>query len=102
MLSSRRKLQLVASCAVLVLIAVVGVGCNGFFVDPVLTSIQVGPSGQQILVGKTLQMTALGTYDQSNGSPPKDITGKTFWGSDSQNIATVSTTGLVTGVGNGT
>jgi Big-like domain-containing protein len=102
MSSSRRKLQLVASFTLLLLIAVGGVGCNGFFVDPVLTSIQVGPSGLQILVGKTLQMSALGTYDQSNGGQPKDITGKSFWGSDSQNVATVSATGLVTGVGNGT
>ncbi len=102
MSSSGRKLQLVASFTLLLLIAVIGVGCNGFFVDPVLTSIQVGPSGLQILVGKTLQMSALGTYDQSNGSPPKDITGKAFWGSDEQNVATVSASGLVTAVGTGT
>jgi len=100
MSSSRRKLQLVASLGVLLLVAVIGVGCNGFFVDPVLTAIQVGPTGQQILVGRTIQMTALGTYDQ--GGNPKDITGKSLWGSDDQNVATVSTSGLVTGIGVGT
>ena len=102
MSSSRRKLQLIASFGLLVLIAAISVGCNGFFVDPVLTSIQVGPTGRQILVAKTLQMAALGTYDQDNGGAPKDITGKSLWGTDSQNVATVSASGLVTGVGVGT
>ena len=99
MSSSGRKLKVLGSFAVLLGFAA-AVGCNGFFVDPVLTAIQVGPTGQQILVGKTIQMTALGTYDQ--GGSPKDITGKVFWGTDSQNVATVSTAGLVTGVGTGT
>lgn len=99
MSSSGRKLQVLASFVALLGFAA-GVGCNGFFVDPVLTAIQVGPTGQQILVTKTIQMTALGTYDQNQ--QPKDITGKVFWGTDNQNVATVSTSGLVTGVGAGT
>lgn len=98
-MSSSRKFQLVASFGVLLFFGLAA-GCNGFFVDPVLTAIQVGPTGQQILVGKTLQMTALGTYDQ--GGTPKDITGKAFWGTDAQLVASVSASGLVTGVGVGT
>ncbi len=98
--SSRRKLQLVASFSLLLLMAVVGVGCNGFFVDPVLTAIQVGPSGQGILVSHTLQMAALGTYDQ--GGNPKDITGKVLWSTSDETIATVSAGGKVTGTGVGT
>ena len=43
MLSSKKKLQLVGAFTTLFLFAVV-VGCNGFFVDPVLTSITVGPT----------------------------------------------------------
>jgi hypothetical protein len=101
MSSSGRKLQLVASFGVLLLMALVGVGCNGFFVDPVLTAIQVGPSGQGILVTHTLQMKAVGTYDQSSGAP-KDITGKVLWTTSDEGIATVSAGGLVTGVGVGT
>jgi hypothetical protein len=100
MSSSHRKLQLVASFSLVLLMAVAGVGCNGFFVDPVLTAIQVGPSGQGILVTHTLQMTALGTYDQ--GGNPKDITGKVLWSTSDEGIATVSAGGLVTGTGVGT
>jgi len=99
MSSSRRKLQLTASFGVLLLVAL-AVGCNGFFVDPILQSIQVGPSGQQILVGRTIQLTATGTYDQQGQQ--KDITGKAFWNSDANEVATVSAAGLVTGVGAGT
>ena len=99
MVSSSHRLKVLGSFAVLLGFAA-AVGCNGFFVDPVLTAIQVGPSGQQILVSKTIQMTALGTYDQNQ--QPKDITGKVFWGTDNQGVATVSTGGLVTGVGAGT
>src|SRR5258705_8461724 len=100
MSSSRRKLQLVASFAVLVLMAVAGVGCNGFFVDPILQTITVGPTGVGILVAKTQQMTAIGTYDDGT---QKNITGSstTTWTTNDQTIATVSAAGLVTGVGAG-
>ncbi len=100
MLSSRRKLQLVASFGVLLLVALIGVGCNGFFVDPILQTITVGPTGVGILVGKTQQMTAIGTYDDGS---QKDITGSssTTWTTNDQTISTVTTAGLVTGVGAG-
>jgi len=100
MLSSRRKLQLAASFGLLVLIAVVGIGCNGFFVDPILQTITVGPTGVGILVNKTQQMTAIGTYDDGS---QKNITGSgsTTWTTNDQTIATVSSSGLVTGVGAG-
>jgi hypothetical protein len=100
MSSSRRKLQLVASFALLLLIAVIGVGCNGFFVDPILQTITVGPTGVGILVGKTQQMTAIGTYDDGT---QKTITGSTSttWTTNDQTIASVSAAGLLTGVGAG-
>jgi len=88
-----RKLPLTLAFAVLVLLAF-GVSCKGFFVDPVLTSIAVGPTGQNVQQGKTLQLSAQGTYDTG---PPKDITGKVRW-SASDATATVSAGGLVTGV----
>ena len=97
MLSFRHKLQLVASFGVLLTMAV-GAGCNGFFVDPILQTITVGPSGIGILVGKTQQMSAIGTYDDGT---QKTITGKVFWGSSDQTIASVSAAGVVTGVGTG-
>jgi hypothetical protein len=100
MLCSRRKLQLVASFGFLLLIAVAGVGCNVFFFDPILQTITVGPTGVGILVGKTQQMTAIGTYDDGS---QKNITGSTgtTWTTNDQTISTVTAGGLVTGVGAG-
>jgi hypothetical protein len=101
MSSCRRKLQLIASFGLLVLIAAVGVGCNGFFVDPILQTITVGPTGVGILVAKTQQMTAIGTFDDGT---QKNITGSTSttWTSDHPDIASVSAAGLVTGANVGT
>jgi trimeric autotransporter adhesin len=93
MLSSKKQLQLVAAFATLLLFAV-GVGCNGFFVDPTLTGLAVGPQAT-ISQNTTVQMTAVGTY---NDGTQKPLTSGIFWSSSATNIATISTAGLVTGV----
>ncbi len=64
MLSSKKKLQLVAAFATLLLFAT-GVACNGFFVDPVLTSMTVGPTAT-INQGETVQESAIGTYNDGS------------------------------------
>ena len=87
------KLPLTLVFAVLVILAF-GASCNGFFVDPQLTSLAVGPSGQNVQVGKTLQMSAQGTYDDGS---TKNLTGSVLW-SSSDATATVSTSGLLTAV----
>lgn len=93
-----RKLSLIAACA-LVLLLGLAVGCTGFFVNPTLTSIAVGPTAT-IQQSKTLQMTATGTY--SDGST-KTLTSGIFWSSASTNVATIgSTNGIVMGVSPGT
>jgi hypothetical protein len=94
MSSSRRKLQVLASLTVLLLMAL-AIGCNGFFVDPILQSIAVGPSGSNILVGRNRQLTATATDDTGRQT---DITGTALWSSDDETVATVSGSGLVTGV----
>jgi hypothetical protein len=53
--------RIVASSITLLIIGF-GLGCEGFFVDPVLTGITVGPAAT-IQTGETLQMSAVGTYD---------------------------------------
>jgi len=99
MVSTRRKLQLIASFGVLVLMAA-AVGCHGFFVDPVLQTITVTPSAPGILVSKSQQMTATGIYDDGK---QKNITGTSAWTTSDQTIASVTSGGgLVTGVGAGT
>ncbi|HKW18420.1 MAG TPA: Ig-like domain-containing protein [Terriglobales bacterium] len=70
------------------------VGCTGFFVNPTLSSIAIGPTDQTITVNPrtTLQMSATGSY--SDGST-KDLTGKVFWSSSDTSCATISPAGLV-------
>jgi len=92
MLSSKKKLQLVAAFATLFLFAVI-VGCNGFFVDPVLTSIAVGPTAT-INQGTTVQESAIGTY---NDGTQKTLGSGVQWSSSDAAFASVSNSGLVTG-----
>ena len=65
-----------------------------------LASISVTPTGLSLLgVGTTQQLTATGAY--SDGSKT-NISSRVKWASDNTGTATVSATGLVTTVGNGT
>ena len=96
MLSSKKKLQLVTAFATLLLFAVV-VGCNGFFVDPVLTSIAVGPTAT-INQGATVQESAIGTY---NDGSTKTLGSGVQWSSSDATAASVNNSGLVTGASPG-
>jgi hypothetical protein len=94
MLSSRRKLQVLASFVVLLGFAA-AVGCNGFFVDPVLQSISVQTLNSTNLpnVGSTVQLQATGTYDDNSH---KNLTGTATWSVTSNpNFVSVKA-GLVT------
>jgi len=91
-----RRWRIVAASTILLTIGL-AIGCDGFWVDPVLTGITVGPA-VTIQTGKTLQMTALGTYDDGS---QKKLTTNVFWGTDAPSVATINDTGLVTGVGPG-
>jgi trimeric autotransporter adhesin len=73
-------------------------GCEGFFVDPVLTSLSIGPAAT-IQTGLTVQMNAVGTYN--DGSQKNLKASSVFWSSGTPSIATISTTGLVTGLSSG-
>lgn len=95
MLSSKKKIEILAASTTLLLLAF-AVGCNGFFVDPVLTSVTVGPTAT-INQGGTVQESAVGTY---NDGSSKSLT-NVQWSSDTQSVATVASTGLVTGVSPG-
>jgi hypothetical protein len=79
------------SCFLLVVLAV---GCNGFFVSPVLTTMAVGPQAT-IQQGSTVQMSAVGTYNDGSSS---QITSSIYWNSSAPDVATVNGSGLVTGV----
>ncbi len=73
------------------------IGCDGFFVDPVLTGMVVGPSAT-IQTGNSVQMSAVGTYDDGS---QKDLNSGIFWDSDSPTVAIVSSSGLVKAIAPG-
>ncbi len=76
-----------------------GVGCRGFFVNPTLTTITVGPATPSVQQGSTLQMTATGTFDDGS---KKTLTANVTWSTSDVATATVSSSGVVTGVAPGT
>lgn len=62
---------------------------------PTLSSIAVTGTAANVAVGATLQLKATGTYSDST---TKDLTSSVTWSSSDTTIATVSASGLVTGV----
>jgi hypothetical protein len=98
MSSTKQKLRLAGAFAVLAIFAF-SLGCRGFFVNPTLTTVTVGPTGFNLPVGSTQQMTATGTY---NDGSTKTLTSGVVWTSSDPTIATVTVGGLVTGVAAGT
>jgi hypothetical protein len=100
MFKNKHKLQLLVTLATLFLLAF-GVGCKGFFVNPTLTGVQVGPTAT-IQQTKTVQESATGTYDDGT---TKTLNGTVIWSiadSSGTDVATISSGGLVTGANVGT
>lgn len=72
-------------------------GCEGFFVDPTLTSLAVSPTSASLIEGQTQQVSATGTY---NDGSTKDLTGTASWTTSDSTVATVSAGGLVKAASN--
>lgn len=96
MLSGKKKVQILAAFATLVLFAGV-LGCNGFFVNPTLTSIAVGPTAT-INQGGTVQESAVGTFNDGSTSVLSGVQ----WSSSATNVANINNSGLVSGASPGT
>jgi len=82
-------------CALALLMSTMA-GCNGFFVDPTLSSITVTPSSPELQnVNQTLQLTATGVFDDGS---TKNVTASngTTWSSSDPAAVTVSNTGMIT------
>jgi hypothetical protein len=97
MSSTKHKLRLACALAMFALT----VSCTGFFVNPTLSSIAVGPASPTIETGSTnntVQMTVFGT--NNDGSTTNNLS--VAWSINPTTIATVSSTGLVTSVSTGT
>ena len=101
MSSAKHKLCLASAlCALAIVVS--EVGCTGFFVNPTLSSIVVGPASPTILIGgttnNTVQMTVFGT--NNDGSTANNV--PVAWTITPTGVATISSTGLVTSVALGT
>lgn len=92
------KIKTTILCALLATVIVVAcTACNGFFVDPVLTSVQVGPAGVTLLVNAVQQYQATGTYNDGSVKALSSI----VWSSSPTSSASISPTGLVKGIAAG-
>jgi hypothetical protein len=94
--SNMRRWRIVAGFTALLIVGF-GPGCEGFFVDPLLTGLTVGPAAT-IQTGTTLQMSAVGTYDDGS---QKDLKSGVYWNSGTPSVASVSASGLVNGLNPG-
>ena len=65
--------------------------------SPVLTGMVVGPSAT-IQTGSTVQMSAVGTYDDGS---QKELDKDIFWSTDTPTVAVVSSSGLVKAIAPG-
>lgn len=91
-----RKLALTLAFTVLVALAF-GVSCKGFFVTPTVTAITIGPTGETIGPGGTLQFVASGTM--SDGSPNQIVTNQCYWSATNGQAGAIGTNnGLFTAV----
>jgi uncharacterized protein YjdB len=74
-------------------------GCT----NPLVDSIAVTPTSQSVGVGQAVQFTATGTYGHGSNHPSttQDITDSVTWTSSVPAVATISSTGVATGVASG-
>jgi len=95
-----KKLPLTLAFGVLVA-AAIGAACNGFFVDPTLTSITINPSAPSVQVGTSTTLQAYGVNSNGQGNY---LTSGVSWSSSDITVATVTGSGSasLTGVGSGT
>lgn len=71
--------------------------CSDFFVDPQISVITVNPATPSVLVGETVQFTAIATYD--NGT--REVLGSAAWTTSNSSILLVNQNGLGTAVAAG-
>jgi uncharacterized protein YjdB len=99
MSSNTQKLRLIGAFAALATLALAA-SCRGFFVKPTLTTLAVAPASPSIQTGSTnntVQMSAVGTFnDGSTGNP------SVSWSiSPANSVASINATGLVTSIATG-
>jgi uncharacterized protein YjdB len=95
MSSTNSKLRLIAAFAALATLAL-AVSCRGFFVNPTLTGVSVGPANLNLNLNQTWQMQATGTYD--DGSQRALTSGVVWNSSDPTTVSVGQSSGIVDGL----
>jgi hypothetical protein len=84
--------RIAAVCTILLAV----IGCGQFFPGSnTITSLQVLPSSATVQPGTTQQYTATGTYGNNTTA---DVTSQVTWSVNPTAVATINSTGLLTGV----
>ena len=89
------KIRVLGAFAALLTLALAA-SCEGFFVNPTLTAVSVGPQNLSLIINGTHGMTATGTY--SDGSQKTLTSGVTWSSSDSSTVSVGQSSGMVTGL----
>ena len=94
------KLALTLAFTVFVALAF-GASCQGFFVQPTLTSITINPTSPSVQVGLTTTLNAFGVNSDQQGM---NLTSGVSWSTSDPTIATITGSGsaVLTGVASGT
>ena len=93
MSSKMQKLRLIGAFAALATLALAA-SCRGFFVNPTLTGVTIGPQAT-LTLNQSIQMSATGTY--TDGSQ-KQLTSGVTWSSSDSSAVSITAGGLATGV----
>lgn len=88
----------VIPCALLCVVTLLLCSCGDFWVDAKLTSVAINPATASVEISKTVQLTAVGGYDDGTSKKLTSVS----WTSSDSSVASVSTSGLLQGVGAGT
>ncbi len=91
-----QRFRFIFPLALVLFVLIAAAGCGQFFPSGnTITALQVAPANATVAPGVTQQYSATATYgDNTTG----DVTSSVTWSTSPTNIATVNSTGLVTGV----
>jgi hypothetical protein len=92
------KLRLIGAFVALATLAL-AISCTGFFVNPTLTGVSVGPQSLTLNINQTFQMSATGTY--SDGSQKALTSGVVWASSDASTVSVGQASGIVSGLQTG-
>lgn len=83
--------RIMGAIAALIVLAFLA-SCRGFFVNPTVTSLAIGPSNLSLAPSTSYQMIATATYsDGSTGN----VTGQALWTSSAPSVANFTAPGLL-------